>query len=184
MPTNPVGPLTDEILAALGPFLAHQRHKWAAQCQAFGLSMAHFQVLAILDGEGPTPMSRLADQLGLSFSNVTGIVGRMEERGVVERVHDATDRRVVLARLTPGGLDMVRRVEDVRLQHMRQLVSTLTAEQQATVLGALVILSDAHTRLHAEEHDDRERPQHPHSESRRPEPSAQSHLSDRELLTS
>jgi DNA-binding MarR family transcriptional regulator len=147
--------LADQILSELGPFMAHQRHKWAAQCQAYGLSMTHFQVLAILDADGPTPMSHLADQLGVGDSNVTGIVGRLEERGVVARVHDETDRRMVRAQLTQAGVDMLKRVEDTRLAHMRQLVESLTEGEQRMVLTALRTLTAAHERVHASnDHDD------------------------------
>ena len=50
-----VGSMADQILAEIDNGLAHQRHKWAAQCQAHGLSMTHFHVLAILEADGPTP---------------------------------------------------------------------------------------------------------------------------------
>ena len=160
MPSLTTGSTADQIVAELGPFLAHQRHKWAAQCQAFNLSMTHFQVLAILDADGPTPMSRLADQLGVGDSHLSGIVGRLEERGVVVRVHDETDRRLVLAQLTPAGIDMLRHLEDTRLGHFRQLVEGLSDEEQRTVLAALKTLATAHDRLHADAaHTD-----HPHAE--------------------
>jgi DNA-binding MarR family transcriptional regulator len=153
MSSTTVGSLTDQILAEIENGLAHQRHKWAAQCQAHGLSMTHFHVLAVLEAEGPTPMSRLADQLGVAFSNLTGIVSRMEERGIVERVHDAEDRRVVQAQLTPFGREIVQKVEATRLEHMRQLVGALTADEQRTVLGALQTLTSAHARLHSAQND-------------------------------
>src|SRR5256885_2856749 len=157
MSSPAVGSMTDQILSEIENGLAQQRHKWAAQCQAHGLSMTHFHVLAILEADGPTPMSRLADQLGVAFSNLTGIVGRMEERGIVERVHDADDRRVVLAQLTPIGRDVVQKVEATRLEHMRQLVSALSPDEQETVLSALKTLTSAHGRLHAH---DRAQPPH------------------------
>jgi DNA-binding MarR family transcriptional regulator len=166
MSPEPVGSLADQIIAEIGPFMAHQRHKWAAQCQAYGLSMTHFQVLAILDAEGPTPMNRLADELGVGDSNLTGIVGRLEEKGVVARVHDADDRRMVRAQLTPAGIDMLRRVEDIRLTHMRQLIESLTVAEQQTVLRAFQTLTTAHERVHSADgasehsepfpHDDKE----------------------------
>ncbi|TME33008.1 MAG: MarR family transcriptional regulator [Chloroflexi bacterium] len=149
MSSTTVGSMADQIVAEIEDGLAHQRHKWAAQCQAHGLSMTHFHVLALLDADGPTPMSRLADQLGVAFSNLTGIVSRMEERGIVERVHDAEDRRVVLAQLTPTGRDVVHKVEATRTEHMRQLVNALTSEEQRALLGAFKTLTTAHARLHA-----------------------------------
>lgn len=154
MTTDSAGSLADQIIARIAPLMGHQRHKWAAQCQAYGLSMLHFQVLGILESEGPTPMSRLAEQLDVGFSNATGIVGRLEERGVVARVHDATDRRMVLAQLTPAGDQMLRDVESTRLGHMRELIAALSAEEQRTVLEALTLLGRAHDRHHAEHGDD------------------------------
>jgi DNA-binding MarR family transcriptional regulator len=149
MSTEGDADVADQIIAELGPFMAHQRHKWAAQCQAYGLSMTHFQVLTILDAEGPTPMSRLADELGVTDSNVTGIVGRLEERGVVARVHDATDRRMVRAQLTDAGAEMLHILEQTRLSHMRQLVEELDSNEQRVVLAALQTLTAAHERTHA-----------------------------------
>jgi len=160
MSSPEVGSMADQILAEIETGLAHQRHKWAAQCQAHGLSMTHFHVLAVLEADGPTPMSRLADQLGVAFSNLTGIISRMEERGIVERVHDAEDRRVVLAQLTPVGRKVVHEVEATRLEHMRQLVNALTADEQSAILDAFKSLTSAHARLHTA-HDDL--PTHDHT---------------------
>jgi DNA-binding MarR family transcriptional regulator len=141
--------LTDQIISQLRTMMSHQRQKWAAQCQAYGLSMTHFQVLVILDGDGPTAMSRLAEQLGVGFSNATSIVGRLEERGVVKRVHDVDDRRVVLAQLSDAGREMLRHVEEIRLAHMRQLVETMTPDEQRVVIRALESMTAAHQRIHA-----------------------------------
>ena len=166
MTPSAAGSRTDQILALIGPLMAHQRHKWAAQCQAYSLSMMHFQVLAILDADGPTPMSRLAEQLDVGFSNATGIVGRLEERGVVARVHDETDRRMVLAQLTPAGGEMLRHVEATRLGHMRELVDELTEDERASVLDALTLLSAAHERfhtLHGDDHPGHDHPGHEHA---------------------
>jgi DNA-binding MarR family transcriptional regulator len=162
MSSTAVGSMADQIVAEIENGLAQRRHKWAAQCQAHGLSMTHFHVLAILEADGPTPMSRLADQLGVAISNLTGIIGRMEERGIVERVHDADDRRVVLAQLTTTGRDVVQKVEATRLEHMRQLVTALTRDEQQTVLGALKTLTSAHERLHAAQ--DHAQPSHHNDE--------------------
>ena len=152
----PAGTVADQIISVLQPFLAHQRQKWAAQCQAYGLSMTHFQVMAILDADGPTAMSRLAEQIGVSFSNATGIVGRLEEREVVIRVHDRGDRRIVLAQLTDAGREMLRHVEEVRLAHLRQLLDTMTLDEQRTVLSAMKLLGAARKRFTDAQSDSKE----------------------------
>ena len=61
-----------------------------------GVSMAQFHIMVTLQRNGLMPMSRLADLLGVSQSNASGLIDRLEERGYVERTRVAEDRRVVL----------------------------------------------------------------------------------------
>ena len=55
-----------------------------------------------LDAEGPLPMARLAEAMDVSQASATGIVDRMEQRGLVERQRDDADRRVVRVALDRG----------------------------------------------------------------------------------
>jgi DNA-binding MarR family transcriptional regulator len=141
--------LASELLDELLPLVAQQRHAWATRCHAQGLSMGHFQVLSALELEGPVPMSRLADLLGVALSNATGIVGRMEERGLVERTHDETDRRVVLARLTDAGRRMVGEMESSRLAKVSRVVDTMSPDEQADLLRGVRALRTAMQRSRA-----------------------------------
>src|SRR3979409_504654 len=68
-----------------------------------GVSMTHLHVMGLLSRHGETSMSRIADLLDVSLSNATGLIDRMAERGLVERVRVPDDRRVVLVRLSDGG---------------------------------------------------------------------------------
>src|SRR3954470_21723301 len=61
------------------------------------------QLFALKHLEQPTPMGALADHLHCDSSNVTGIVDRLEKRGLVERRSDERDRRVKLLVLTDEG---------------------------------------------------------------------------------
>ena len=61
-----------------------------------GISMTHFHVLTLLRHHDAMPMGRLAEILDASMSSATGIIDRMEERGLVERTRVPDDRRVVL----------------------------------------------------------------------------------------
>src|SRR5207245_851230 len=59
------------------------------------------------------PMNEAADKLHCDPSNVTGIVDRLEARGLIERQHLTTDRRVKHLALTPAGRRLLSRVEAV-----------------------------------------------------------------------
>src|SRR4026208_2544695 len=62
------------------------------------LSPIQCHVLHLIEPGRPLPMSRLADTLSCDASNVTGLVDRLETRGLVRRESSPRDRRV-------GGLD-------------------------------------------------------------------------------
>jgi DNA-binding MarR family transcriptional regulator len=69
-----------------------------------GLSLARWFVLQHLAQVGGSlPLGQLGERLACAKSNVTQLVDRLEADRLVERVHDAGDRRSVLAQLTPEG---------------------------------------------------------------------------------
>ena len=141
-----------EIIEALAPLLAHQRRRWAARCQAHGLSIIGFQVLALLEMHGAIPMSRLADELDVALPNATGIIKRMADRGLVERTHGEEDRRVVRVDLTDAGHELIGEMEAGRQQRMKALIGALNAGQQRRLLQAVRDLhAAARTLQHNEE---------------------------------
>ena len=108
-----------------------------------GVSMTHLHVLSMLDHHGEMPMSRLAELLDISFSNASGLVDRLEERGLVERVRDLHDRRVVIARLSTGGRAVLEEVQVLKEDLIRSILGTLDAAQLDGVAQAIRDLRDA-----------------------------------------
>ena len=75
-----------------------------ARLAEVGLSISKLTVLGHLVGEGGAiPLSRLAGRLSCVKSNVTALVDRLEADGLVARVADPSDRRSILASITPEG---------------------------------------------------------------------------------
>ena len=93
--------LIDEVIEAFGAMRARRIRARPAGRSA--MSAGHLQVLARLQMVGAMPVSQVASTLGVSAAAATGMVGRMEERGLVRRERDEDDRRVVLVELTPQG---------------------------------------------------------------------------------
>lgn len=104
--------LIDEIVAELRVAFGELRCVGSERLVKQGLSMTHLHILSMLEHHGDLTMSHLADLLGVSYSNATGVIDRVEERGLVERVRDTADRRVVIVRLTDEGRD---RLSDIQL---------------------------------------------------------------------
>ena len=111
------------------------------------LSLVHLNVLAVLEAEGPLPMSRLAEALDVSDASATGIVDRMERRGLVERRHGTDDRRVVAVHLTERGSAIFREIEEHRRDRLAQVLGELTEEELSGFLVGVRALGAARARL-------------------------------------
>jgi len=70
------------------------------------LSLAQCHALHLIGTDRPMPMGRLAETLACDASNVTGLVDRLEARGLVARRPSTEDRRIRVLVLTPAGADV------------------------------------------------------------------------------
>lgn len=129
--------LIDEILAGTAVIAGHQRCAVARRLHRQGISMAHLQTLWILQEHGPQPMTRLADQLGVAVPNATGIIDRMEQRGLVERLRDGADRRVVIVQQTPDGARAVEEIDGWRSEMLEALLQRLDTDHLVRLVGGI-----------------------------------------------
>ena len=133
-PTGPPAGDPWELLVRL--FFAQRAHlpPLAAELE---LSPAQCHVLHLIEPERPIPMGQLAETLACDASNVTGLVDRLESRGLVRRRPSAGDRRVKVLVLTASGsrlrallLDRMTApptaLERLSLREQRALVRILT----------------------------------------------------------
>jgi DNA-binding MarR family transcriptional regulator len=143
-------PLADDVLEELTAWQSRLRMA-AFQSWARGtLSIVHLSVLAALEHHGPLSMTKLAEAMDVSVASVTGIVTRMEKRGVVRRRHAEDDRRVVMVEITSAGANVARVMEKHRNQRLRKLLDGLTDEELASFLFGLRALAAARARLEFE----------------------------------
>ena len=98
----------DAFWPTLVEFLFATRSWWAAVCAEFDLTPAQGHALRSLDPDKPVPMSTLAEALVCDASNVTGIVDKLELRGLIARQGTDHDRRVKQLAVTERG----RRIRD------------------------------------------------------------------------
>jgi len=81
-----------------------QRDRFLAALAEFGLTPGDLRALMVLEPEHSRPMGSLATAWECDASNVTWMVDRLEQRGLVERRPHPTDRRVKTVALTPLGV--------------------------------------------------------------------------------
>src|ERR1700680_5265674 len=82
-------------------FFSAQRAPLPFPGAELALSPVQCHVLHLIEPGRPLPMSRLADTLSCDASNVTGLVDRLESRGLVQRQASRRDRRVKGLHTTP-----------------------------------------------------------------------------------
>jgi DNA-binding MarR family transcriptional regulator len=93
------------------------------------LSLVHLNVLIALSDAGPLPMRALAETLDVSQASTTGIVDRMEQRGLVERRRDDEDRRVIRVGLSAAGTQLVEALSTERRERLGRLLDLMTDDE-------------------------------------------------------
>ena len=99
---KPVAPTNDPWPLLVRLFVA-QRASLPPLAAELRLSPAQCHALHLIEPDRPIPMGELAETLGCDASNVTGLVDRLESRGLVRRRPSEGDRRVKVLVLTPTG---------------------------------------------------------------------------------
>jgi len=103
------------------------------------LSPAQCHLLHLIEPERPIPMGQLAETLACDASNVTGLVDRLESRGLVRRRPSAGDRRVKVLVLTPTGVRL-RALLIHRMTAPPASLERLTLREQRALVRLLVRL--------------------------------------------
>lgn len=135
--------LVDAILTELAGTIRELRCASTQRLVQTGVSMGHVHVLWLLEHHGAMSMSRLADLLDVSVSNATGLIDRMEERGLVERVRVPDDRRVVLVRPARAGREALAENEGLKREQMRAALERLGPSQLQRALATFRDLRQA-----------------------------------------
>ena len=129
--------VTERIVEGLHDIIAGFRCAGTGRLVKAGVSMTHMHVMWLLQHHGDLPMSRVAELLDVSDSNATGIVDRMEERGLVERIRVPDDRRVVRVHIAVGGLRALDAIEAVKHDRLQAILGHLDERQLARIATAL-----------------------------------------------
>ena len=128
----------EELRLALQEMLgAHRRLRSRDSRIAGAIGFAHYRLLSVLRREGATTASNLAQAADLAPATVTEMVDALVGAGLVERVRDTEDRRIVRVSLTPRG----RRAYDAKRARFVKAWGTELSDLDPDALrGATVVL--------------------------------------------
>ena len=117
--------LIDDVVGELHQMIGSLRCAGTGRMVKAGISMTHLHILWVLEHHGDLTMTRLADLLDVSLSNATGLIDRMAERGLVDRVRVPTDRRIVIVRASHEGARIRDEIEALKQDRMRSILNRL-----------------------------------------------------------
>ena len=104
----------------------------------YGLTPSQYNVLRILRGEGkPLPILEVADRLLTAVPGITGLVDRLEAMALVARDRSTTDRRVVFVTITPGGLELLGKLDEPVTRLHRRLLGHMSPSELKQLIALL-----------------------------------------------
>jgi len=138
--TKPFASIEEELLVSLlrtGDVL-HERFEQIIR--PFNISMTQYNVLRILRGAEPTGRTcgEIGERMIAREPDVTRLLERLDKAGLVKRSRDSQDRRVVVTRITAGGLKLLDEVEP----KLRELDGVLKPMGEHKIEATLKLLDE------------------------------------------
>ena len=128
-------------------FLVHEvarlfRRRFEEEAKLHGFTLPQWRALAeIFQNEGISQVA-LAATLDVDQMTVSGIVGRLEKRGLIERYPNPNDSRAKLARLTPDGRELITRAKNVGRVVYENALDGLTEAERLELKSGLALVRD------------------------------------------
>jgi MarR family transcriptional regulator, 2-MHQ and catechol-resistance regulon repressor len=121
----------------------HLQHDAEKNLLRLDLNVAELRILRVLREQGSSPMNRFCAETMLSQPSITGIVDKLEEKGLVERVRSLEDRREVLIAITAKGNQTYSKGMDLHRQFVEKVLSALEADEARSLVSLLKRLAEA-----------------------------------------
>lgn len=136
--------------AILGHFESLMRHvanRHASEFLEIDVTMSQVKVLYMVSVRPDTNMSKVAAQLSVGLSAVSGLVDRLVEHGLLTRHEDPTDRRQHLLALSPKGAHVLERFRELNAAHLDSLLKGLSREELDALRDGFAALEREASRL-------------------------------------
>jgi DNA-binding MarR family transcriptional regulator len=102
------------------------------------LTPSQYNILRILRGEGkPLPILEIADRMVVIMPGITGLIDRLEAKGMVSRERSVEDRRIVYVTITEKGLSVLANLDGPIRELTLTLIGHLTRDEQGELIRLL-----------------------------------------------
>jgi DNA-binding MarR family transcriptional regulator len=139
--TKPFASVHEEAFLNVARTAAVLNHSFAEAVKAYGITLTQYNVLRILRGAGNAGLCRndVRDRLVAQVPDVTRLLDRMEEAGLIERERESVDRRMVTTRITVEGLRVLKALDEPVLALHKAQLGHLSKAQLTTLIELLTL---------------------------------------------
>jgi MarR family transcriptional regulator, organic hydroperoxide resistance regulator len=99
-------------------------------------------ILIYLNKMGELRMTDVARYLSVTTAAATGLVERLVKGGYVQRVYDPADRRIIKVKLTPKGIDVVKKIIVNKVARIKEVFGKMSARDREDYLRILTRVKD------------------------------------------
>jgi DNA-binding MarR family transcriptional regulator len=137
--TRPFGSPAQEAALAIVRAAADLWSSLEKLFKPFGVTATQYNVLRILRGAGAGGLCRndIIVRMITPMPDVTRIIDRLEEAGLVTRTRDADDRRMVTTRVTERGLELLAALDPLVLEEHERQMAALAPEERLALIELL-----------------------------------------------
>ena len=121
-------------------YQAFERYS-APDLRSMGLTMTQFDVIATLGNQPPMTCKELGEKTLVTKGTLTGVLERLESKGILERKLNPEDARSQMIGLTIEGQQLFEKVFPAHLQHLGKAFNQLSPKELAELSKALQTLT-------------------------------------------
>lgn len=126
-------PRPEDIAARIRPALTKLYVMYFRIAEQSDLTGPQLSILSRLKERGPSRISQIAREESIRMPTASNALHQLEQRELVERIRDESDRRGVRVTLTPLGESELQRVGDERTKYLADMIATLDDDQLSRV---------------------------------------------------
>jgi DNA-binding MarR family transcriptional regulator len=143
--TKPFNSLEQEALLSVVRTSAQLMDKFELFLRPYGITATQYNVLRILRGSEPEGLCRndLRDRMLTRMPDVTRLLDRMEEAGLVERTRDSEDRRMVTSRITKKATQLLATLDPLVADNEKHFFAGISRDQIQTLIDVLDVVRNA-----------------------------------------
>ncbi len=113
----------------------------------FAVNMSQLKAMTAFSEDSPLSMGELCKMANVKMPSMTEVVDRFEQEGILDRIRDMEDRRVVKVKMTAKGKKMHKEVLKKRADELTKRFGVLTTEERTSLVDSLKSVSELLTKV-------------------------------------